>query len=75
MRNKRTYISQKRVKHSKYLTLEQKQTLKNFYFNKTYWPSKKNLKDLALNTKLPERKIRAWFYKKRFEDKLLTKKE
>ena len=75
MKNKRTYQSKKRIRHPKYFTAEQNQILKNFYFNKTYWPSKKNIKDLALETNLPERKIRRWFYKKRFDDKLLNKNE
>ena len=73
MRNKKNYLSQKRIKHKKYLKSEQKQTLMNFYINNTYWPSKENIKSLAGQTNLSEQKIRRWFYNKRFDDKKLNK--
>ena len=73
MKNKKTYLSHKRIKNKKYLKLEQKQTLMNFYNNNTFWPSKIDIKSLASQTYLSEQKIRRWFSNKRFEDKNLNK--
>lgn len=68
IKNKKRYISVKR-KNSKYLNEEQNEILRGFYNNKTNWPTKENIKDLAIATNKSAPTIKRWFNKKRYDEK------